>query len=622
MTRRISDVQMHLFPTGKIQLRGGWSRVSNQGTTFSTFHQGTEALLQQPTSYINDNYNAGVSFRVIPRTSFNYDQFYTFFKGDTTAQLAPAGSAANFGVPTFSLANGAPVSLGLVFNTAASQPCAAPVLVTGLANNSCNGYTGYSRFGPVRNSYWTEQFSVQTNYWPRVDFAGRVVYSSAESKMPNFGSFFSGLETRTATVMQNIVSPQGGGANSNRLSLTTDFGTTVRVTDRFHVIDQFRYTNFRIPGNWLYVTNSFFAPLLGSVPNMFSPANCPTATSAGCPQHTSSSGADMITDSLSNFLRQSYTLNTFEFEYEFTRRASGYIGYRFGQRNISLINTDNQVSVFYPTLPNRGACAGQPLINGICTVATVLEAEDTNVQINAQSALFGLSARPTDQWRLNGDVELLSADNAFTRISPRHLQLYRAKANYRPKETIDLGAALYIRENRNTAADIGNLQHNRSYSLTAAYMPSEAKWGVDASYTYNDIFSQTNICFVSTPTPPGALSCGTSLLISGVSTYDETTNFGSASVTLKPMRRVAANVGYTITSSNGSTLILNPIAPTGPLTYNYQVPLAGVAIELQRHLLFKTGWNYYDYNEDSAPGPTLPRNFRGNVFTLSMRYIM
>ena len=45
----------------------------------------------QPTSYISDNYSGGVSFRVIPRTSLNYDQFYTFFKGDTTAQLASAG---------------------------------------------------------------------------------------------------------------------------------------------------------------------------------------------------------------------------------------------------------------------------------------------------------------------------------------------------------------------------------------------------------------------------------------------------------------------------------------------------------------------------------------------------
>ena len=621
MTRRMSDLNLRLFPTSKVQLRAAWSRITNQGTTFSSFHQGTEALLMQPTSYISDNYSGGVSFRVIPRTSLNYDQFYTFFKGDTTAQLASSGSAAGFGIPTFTLSNGTPVSFGLPYNTPAAQPCAAPVLPSGFANPSCNGYTSYTRFGRVRNTYPTEQFSVQSDYWSRVDVAARVVYSDASSVMPNYGSLFSGLETRTATVIQNIIAAPGGGANSDRLSLTADMGVTVRLTDKFSIVDQFRYNNFRVPGNWLYMTNSFFGPTLGATPNMYSAASCPTVTSSDCPQHTSSSGADVIADSLTDFLRQAITLNTFEVEYEASPRYSGYIGYRFTRRNITDNNSDNQVSVFYPTLPNRGSCAGQPLVNGVCTVATVLEAENDFVQINGNSGLLGITARPTDKWRINGDVEIYTADNAFTRISPRHLQLYKVKAIYRPKDWVNLGGSVSIRENRNTALDIGNLQHNRSYGGNATFLPANSKVGFDVSYDYNDIFSQTNICFVATPTPPGALSCGTPFL-SGLSVYKESSNFASGTVFLKPTKRVTTNFGYTITSTTGTTLILNPNAPTGPLSYNYHLPTATLAIELQKHMLFKTGWNYYDYNEKSQAGPTLPRDFRGNVFTLSMRYIM
>ncbi len=77
-----------------------------------------------------------------------------------------------------------------------------------------------------------------------------------------------------------------------------------------------------------------------------------------------------------------------------------------------------------------------------------------------------------------------------------------------------------------------------------------------------------------------------------------------------------------MTSTAGNTLILNPIAPTGPLSYNYHLPTASLAIELSKRLTYRTGWNYYDYNEKSLPGPTLPRDFRGNVLTLSMRYAM
>jgi hypothetical protein len=624
MTRRMEDVNLRLFPTSNVQFRAGWSRVTNEGTTFSTVHQGTEALLFQPTSYISDNYSGGISVRVIPRTSINYDQFYTFFKGDTTAQLAPGSIAAGFGVPSFILPNGNPVSLGIVFNSAAGQPCAAPVLPVAsavpVANPVCNGYSSYTRFGRVRNTYPTEQFSLQSSYWPRIDLSARAIYSSAESLMPDYASMFAGLESRTAAAIQNIVAPPGGGAKSRRLSLTSDFAATIRVTDRFHIVDQFRYTNFRIPGNWLYTTTTSFAPNLTTVPNSYSPAACPTATSPGCPQHTTSSGADVITDSLSDFLRQAYTVNTFELEYQFSRRVTGYLGYRFERRNITDRNSDNQVLVFYPTLPNRGACANVTLVNGVCTVAAVTGDSDF-VQINGHSALGGFSARPTDKWRLNGDIELMSADNAFTRISPRHLQLYRIKTNYRPKDWMNLGAAVYIRENRNTALDIGNLQHNRSYSFTGTFMPVSNKWGFDLSYDYNDIFSQTNICFVSTPTPPGALSCGSPFL-SGISVYNELSHFATGTLYLKPVPRVTADLGYTVTSSNGSTLILNPNAPTGPLNFNYHLPLASLAVQLQKHWVFKSAWNYYNYMEHSDPGPTLPRDFRGNVYTLSMRYIM
>ena len=163
--------------------------------------------------------------------------------------------------------------------------------------------------------------------------------------------------------------------------------------------------------------------------------------------------------------------------------------------------------------------------------------------------------------------------------------------------------------------------HYRSCALTSVLAPPEGKWGVDLSYNYNDIFSQTNICFVATPTPAGALTCGTPFL-SGNSVYSETSHVGGGSIYLNPISRVKLGVGYPVTSSNGNTLILNPNAPTGPLSFNYHMPLAWLAIDINKHLTYKTGWNYYDYNEKSNPGPTLPRDFRGHTFTLSLRYSM
>ncbi|HEY0564609.1 MAG TPA: hypothetical protein VGC88_03440, partial [Terriglobales bacterium] len=75
-------------------------------------------------------------------------------------------------------------------------------------------------------------------------------------------------------------------------------------------------------------------------------------------------------------------------------------------------------------------------------------------------------------------------------------------------------------------------------------------------------------------TPCGAPSA------SAPSAHSETSHFGSGSVFVKPIKRRTAGFGYTITSSDGNTLILNAIAPTGPLSYNYHLPLVNVAFEV------------------------------------------
>jgi hypothetical protein len=250
---------------------------------------------------------------------------------------------------------------------------------------------------------------------------------------------------------------------------------------------------------------------------------------------------------------------------------------------------------------------------------TVTSSDAIYVPIHGYSLVAGLSARPTDRLRLSFDVEDYYADNAYTRITPRHLQWYKLRGTYRVNDWVNVGGAMNIRENRNDTADIGNLQHNRSFTFDTTIAPPSGKWGVDLGYDYNDIFSQTNICFVATPAPPGALSCGTPFL-SGLSTYDEASHILNSSFFVKPVRRVQVGAGYTLTSSAGNTLILNPNAPTGPLSFNYHLPSASVAVDLVKDWTFKSDWNYYDYNEKSLPGATAARDFHGNVYTLSLRY--
>ena len=628
LIRRMSDANLTLFPVGKLRFRMGWSRVVNEGTSFSTEHQGTEALVLQPTLNTTDNYSFGVSWRAIPRTSLNYDQFFTAYKGDTTGNLAPPAVMNTFGVPGFTLSNGVPVNLGIVFNTGSNQPCAPPiVLATGFASPTCSAFIDYSRNGRNRNSFPTEQFSFQSNYFRRADFSGRLNYTDAEASTPSTAELFDGLGRNR---LRNFALT--GAAVTKRISLAGDFATTIRLTERLRLVNSFRYDTFRIPGIWNLVTNNFFGVNLLTAPNVFNPTDCPPPfTAATCPQHASNSAADVIVDLRNDFLSQTRKSNTINLEYEFTKRISAHAGYRFERREITSRVADTLISTYFPgptaATANRGACApaaSHPLNpDGTCTAITQsADAGEESVEINGHTGLLGFSARPTDNFRISADAEFYSGDNTFFRVTPRHSQDYRIRTNYKPQNWISLGAAVRILETRNTSFDIGGLGHNRSFGFNAAFVP-DSWWSLDFSYDYNDIFSQSNICFTASTNlaPPGTITCGSPFL-SGLSLYNNLSHFGSGSLLLKPWKKVTAGVGYSGTSSSGNTVILNPFAPTGPLAINYHLPTASLAIALNEHLTWKSGWNYYGYNEKSDPGPTLPRDFRGNVFTIGLRYAM
>ncbi|HXY01206.1 MAG TPA: hypothetical protein VEI54_09820 [Candidatus Limnocylindrales bacterium] len=609
LTRRMDDFDLRLLPLSVVRFRLGYSHDIEEGTSFLTTHQGTEGLVDQFSSTITDNYRLGVNVRVLPRTTVSYDQFFTHAKGNTWGQLNSF---------PYLLAGNIPVDLGLSFNTAAGQPCAAPILGTGFANPACNGFFSYTQSGDSRVDYPTEQAGFHSSYLPWLDLSGRFSYSKADNTIPSFAELFSGLITRTR---QRSFSTTGN-VSSDRLSVSGDFGTTIHVSHRLRLVDSFRYENFRIPGVWTLATSSLFGATLLSTPNGFNPATCPPPfTAATCPQHSAASSADVINDVRADFLRQERKLNTFSLEYDVTPRITAYLGYRYENREITNDSVDTQVQTFYPMLPNRGACAGQPLgANGVCTV-TVPSTFADYLPINTNGALTGVSARVTNELRLHFETQFDYADNTYTRISPRHLQKYRFTANYKPADWVSVSGVIAILENRNTAADIGDLQHNRSYGFTTQLAPQSERFGLDLTYHYSDIYSQTNICYAATPSPTGAVmvNCGTGYL-DGISLYSSLTHYGSGSLFFQPLRHVTTWLGYSVTSADGETFLIDSLSPTGPLTYRYHVPFAAMNFNIAKGLAFKSSWNYYDYHEYSDPGPTLARNFRGNVVTLSLRY--
>ncbi len=139
LSRNMTDLRLTLLPQSPIRVRLGYTHNSNYGPSFSSVHQGTDALLFQDWKTTVNSYQVGVDFKVLPRTSFSYDQFLNYYKGDTS------WLDQNF---TYQLSNGTAVDLGLPFDTKNRIPCAKPVTdftsTPPTANPKCNGYLSTS----------------------------------------------------------------------------------------------------------------------------------------------------------------------------------------------------------------------------------------------------------------------------------------------------------------------------------------------------------------------------------------------------------------------------------------------------------------------------------------------
>jgi hypothetical protein len=575
-TRRMSDIDLTLLPQSRASFRLGYSHNNMTGPSFSSIHEGTEALLLQGWNTTMNSYRFGVDLRITPRTVLSFDQFLDYYKGDTDTQLA---SFAPTLLPSPGVGS---VELGLSIDTANKEPCAVPkgspsLVVNGtLTNVTCNAYFGYARDQRIRTSTPTERVSLRGNYFQRLDLVGSFAYSSASTNTP-LDESFNGLLTRT-----NTRAFRGTGtASARRISNVLDFEATVHLSQHLRLIEKFYLWAYRIPenGNFTEVdsvctgTCTLLTPLSATAP------------------------ATTNTLTLSSF-NQTWKRNQTDLAWDISKKVGARIGFRYGNRVFNHFNDY------------------QP------------EDEDHFV-VNEYTELLGFWARPTHALRLNFDLEHTNYNNVVVRMAPRKESRYRFQTTYTPRPWAVIGGSINILQDANADAFTRYVGHNQNYGITASLVPRE-RLGVDLAYNYNNVIQNALICFNDTP-PAGvvlpfvsnAASCAANdpanpLLAD--SYYTNHTNFGMGTVRIKPTKRLTANLGYSITSVDGSTPQFNVLQPLGSLQYKYQQPVANLSVDLGHRLAYNMGWNYYQYSEGSFVGPTAARYFHANTLIEALRY--
>jgi hypothetical protein len=616
-TRNMGDFMLTLLPESAISFRLGYARNATYGRIDTSLEAPIRSILTEDSQWKSDRYQFGVDLKLAPRTTISLDAFFEHDKNDI-------GFLDGNVLYALGNANGPQVDIGVLLppvggtlvvppvpgpSPAPSCPnVAAPTLQTIRSGNifiinvGCTAVllnTGpggpYFRRGHLRTDIPTGQFSFQSNYLRQLDITGSATYSSADSDFLNFNEFMHG----------STASLNSGSPNTRRVSANADLGMTYHLTKNWSISDKFRWLNWREPGAF---TNTAFNCVLAANTALAGPTGFPagavtltqlrnpcnsdilTLTGLTASGNATSGNYEQVT-AYGTLLGEHSYFNTVKLNWQQSRWFSAYLGYRYGRRELREgsggVGTLTTVTTTFAN--NSTGAVPTP------TVATTIN--DVNSEkINLHTALFGTVLRPTEGWRINGDLELLYADKSFTNISPRHQQRARVYSKIKVNPWMSINGGLHFVETRNDFGPgevvealsgissgtaglplfpttgvvlpvYGHKDHWRYYTLGLS-LNSKSKVTFDLGWTLLNQHIVANTCMPISGTTgtAGGIFTGTGItapsgcnsVVPPASTarnlvldYLEKTNSGYANLSFRPVKRVTLSVGYEVTGDNG-----------------------------------------------------------------------
>jgi len=216
--QNLYNFDLVILPMHRLSFRVDYNRNRIIGPSFSSVHQGTDALTNQNWNNTLNGYRFGADFRVNKKTTLSYTQSLQYYFGGATYGLN------NFN--SWPLSNGQQVTFGLPWFNGGS-PCTSPLQKNGTANPSCNGYFTYGLDQHVNTSIPTEQINLTSSSLKWLDFNAQYQYSHASSNTP-LTETFTGLITRSANLGYTTA---GSKSNSRWNSSSADGSAIIHISN-------------------------------------------------------------------------------------------------------------------------------------------------------------------------------------------------------------------------------------------------------------------------------------------------------------------------------------------------------------------------------------------------------
>jgi len=640
--RRMTDTNVTLYPLSTWTFRAGYSQNIFQGPTQSpSYNIGLyNALLQQYQRNSTDDFTGAVDWKPVQGTRLTFEEQIDHYKANSYFTLSPSqfmvqeadgtpvylgnwDSQVAYGIGacnTGSMGSGYTSSSNYTILSAPQTPGGLPII-----NAACAVVTSYLRSQPTRILYPTEIFRLQSSSIKNISMNGDFRYTNANMNLPNYYDNFQGLDraARSITYMAN--------ANANRAVVSADYGIVWQAMKTVTLADQVDYSNVHQPGTATYTSKTTLSTPTtagNETINYTGPLTTTVSTSG-----SAFTGSNPVNTPLPAYFGQRFLTNNLTGSWEVSPRATLSLTYRYRTHMIA----ENLFSAATSTAPvDPGGNPGNiPLAPGATN--------DGTVTINENGGIFNAALRPTNNWDVNGTVEVLYDDNAFTPVGPRQTKHYRVHTMYKPKPwAIFSGAYNDLERHNNTNNDqasassyfgpLNHVDYSRVYSLGAVLTPNE-HYGFDFNYAYSDVYAATNICYLNgaTATLPGAATAPGSIPASvaqtgnvysnGVCNYnvghsgppvlgdwygrdfmDAPTQYVSAALSMTPNKKIHSDLGYRISDVSGSRFFTDARDVNGSLVSKYQSPFVNLAWTIHSGWIWKAEYNYYGYGEGGPSG--------------------
>jgi len=505
-TYEIGDFDLTLLPKNEnLKVYLGYSLDNHKGNTTTTYdYSRNEFPILAPWNTHANDYRVGFDAR-LSIFDLSFLQGFRYFKDDTT------------------------------------------YFITAPTKGNSSGSTHLDTFHrdlPTRGRDPFTRFSLHTLVKRKVDFTGRVIYSSASTDF----SFFETVTGTDSSGNKVILDRTSVAGNAKRPNAIGDAGVTYFANDRLSISDTFRINSFRINGG-----NNFLEQLLNSTNNVPNPP--------------------VITNTLSfRLLSYRVWLNTIEGDYRVNTRFSFHLGYRHTDRRVVLADFE---------VPPGGNLEGEPVTN------------------STDSVFGGFWARPFDPWTVYFDFEHGASDNVFTRVANYDYTNFRVRNLIKPTKTLAINASLVTKNNDNpTLAPLGNVQipfgvtaKTRIFTSSVDWAPNQ-KFSMSAGYTYSHVSTNAAIViFIE------------KVLLPGTSLYFMRDNFFFATSRVQVHPRVTLFTGFRINRDTGQgdrvPASVREFISSYPM--HLLTPEARLSVTMRRWLDWNAGWQYFNYNDEFFP---------------------